>query len=225
MVVADHVLGELSYRRRPPESWSLTTELTLDLVGDLAPGQRVVASASEVAAGAGASFAQGRLVDESGRVFALGSTRTVVVGSAQSVRAADIPVAVERRDCATAEAALGVVYGTVAGSHIATLTAPGEWVNTFGILHGGVASCVAELAAERLFGERNPQLTTARIHTNYLGPVRPGRPYSATARAYRVGRGFAVAEVLGRSGDELCTVSMITARGSQALTQERQERA
>lgn len=212
MVVTDHILGELSFRRRPPEVWSLTTELTLDLIADIPPGQTVHASACEVASARGSSFAHCRLDDGTGRILALGTTRTVYVPATQTEPPSDALTATRLSGAATIEDALDVSYRTDDGSAVAILADTGEWANIFGILHGGVASCVAELAAFRVFNDSNSSLSTARIHTNYLRPASSGTPYQATARAYRVGRGFAVVEVLGHSGGQLCTVSMITAR-------------
>jgi acyl-coenzyme A thioesterase PaaI-like protein len=38
---------------------------------------------------------------------------------------------------------------------------PSGWVNEFGILHGCIWACMAEVAASRVIAERNPDLTTS----------------------------------------------------------------
>ena len=213
MVVADHILGELSYRRRATGNWSLTTELTLDMLATTDRCSTLDASATEITAEPGANFARCELTDSSNRVVAVGTTRTVSVPGTETNP--DVRPKVhtpEHLPESTIEDVLGLTYPLGGHGGEVCLTEPGQWANAFGIMHGGVAACVGELAASRLFSEHNPRLSTAQMHTCFLRPAPLGTPYVATARAYHIGRGFAVAEVLGHSGDRLCTVSTVTAR-------------
>lgn len=95
------------------------------------------------------------------------------------------------------------------------LTLPGSasWANVFGLLHGGVWTCLTEIAAAQLVSERNPGLTTARLHMNFVRASRGDGPVTLIARARHMGSRFAVVEVIGRDADDtVCTISTVTAR-------------
>lgn len=223
MVLADHILGELPYLSRPPKTWTLTGELTLDIIsavpldGELFAEARTVARRSE-------TFVECRITDRTGEIVAAGTTRSVTVPAVGADPLADNAA---RDDAARDDAArydvpieygdidrvLGLSYRPSGDLLHVTMADPDGWVNGFGIMHGGVSACVTELAAAEYVNARNPDLHTAHVHTTYLRPVVVGSPYVATARAYHVGRSSAVVEVLGFGGSgELCTVSTVTAR-------------
>jgi uncharacterized protein (TIGR00369 family) len=213
MVLADHILGELPYVRRPPDTWSLTAELTLDLIGELPVGGHLFAEAVEVVQGAEA-FVQCRITTGAGDLVAVGTTRTVFFAAT-----AQDPVVVTEAassvgtGAVSIEAVLGIDVHHLAEGVQISLADPGNWVNGFGIMHGGVSACVTELAAAAAVGARNPALATAHVHTNYLRPVVADAPFVAVARLHHIGRSSAVVEVSGRGGrGELCTVSTVTAR-------------
>lgn len=213
MVLADHILGELPYLSRPPKTWTLTGELTLDIIsavaldGELFAEARTVARRSE-------TFVECRITDRTGEIVAAGTTRSVTVAAvgadplADNTSRDDVPI-----ECSDIDRVLGLSYRQSGDQLHVEMTDPDGWVNGFGIMHGGVSACVTELAAAEYVSARNPDLHTAHVHTTYLRPVVVGSPYVATARSYHVGRSSAVVEVLGFGGSgELCTVSTVTAR-------------
>lgn len=212
MVLADHVLGELPYVRRPAGTWSLTTELTLDVVGDLTHVTTLAAEARDVAPG-GDTFVTCRIVDDAGAVVAVGSTRCTY-SSATTSEPAPAPLPITTfADATDIDAFLGLSRRTEAGETRVTLAEPGSWANDYGILHGGVSACVSALAAEQAIGNPGTDLVTTRVHTTYLRPVPAGAPFVAIARPSHVGRSVAVVEVIGHGGaGQPCTVSTVTAR-------------
>ncbi|MCF6388698.1 hypothetical protein L2K20_17095 [Mycobacterium sp. MBM] len=213
MVLADHILGELPYRNRPPKTWTLTGELTIDIVsavpldGELFAEARTVARRSE-------TFVECRITDRTGDIVASGTTRSVTTAAIT----ADPPAATAappdaRPEAGDIDCVLGLSYRQSGDLLQVVLADPDGWVNGFGIMHGGVSACVTELAGAEYVGARNPDLHTAHVHTTYLRPVVVGSPYVATVRPYLIGRSSAVVEVLGHGGSgELCTVSTVTAR-------------
>jgi uncharacterized protein (TIGR00369 family) len=225
MVFADHVLGELAFMRRPPHCWALTSELTLDIVRDVEPDDVLCGRATAVGGGAHTGFAQCHITDHLGQLVAVGTTRTVYVRQTDSAPPPLAnPAAVSDISAETIEDLLGLEHtATADGAHV-TMKEPGGWVNGYGILHGGVAACIAEVAARRVVTDRNPQLSIAQLHTSYVRPGRTGASFTASARAYHVGKGFAVVEVVGLDGSgELCTVSTVTARRAETAKQHKEE--
>ncbi|MEH3128977.1 MAG: PaaI family thioesterase [Mycolicibacterium neoaurum] len=218
MVLADHILGELPYLNRPPRTWTLTGELTLDIIRAVPLDGELIAEARTVA-GRSETFVECHITDRTGEIVATGTTRSVTVAAAgadpltdnasqEDAAQEDMPI-----DCSDIDRVLGLSYRQSDDLLHVEMTDPDGWVNGFGIMHGGVSACVTELAAAEYVRAHNPDLHTAHVHTAYLRPVVVGSPYVATARAYHVGRSSAVVEVLGFGGSgELCTVSTVTAR-------------
>ncbi|KUI34262.1 PaaI family thioesterase [Mycobacterium sp. GA-2829] len=213
MVLADHILGELPYMRRPPRTWSLTAELTVEVIRDLSDVDTLIAEAQAVTEGP-ESFVQCRLTDDRHNLLAIGSTRCVYVPATADDPVAEYSAETEvHAETADIDQLLGLNHQGLADGAQVILTDPGSWFNGFGIMHGGVAACVTELAAAAAVGAKNRDLQTAHIHTSYLRPVVAGSPFVASARPFHVGRSSAVVEVLGHGGSgELCTVSTVTAR-------------
>ncbi|MCP3810823.1 hotdog fold thioesterase [Mycobacteriaceae bacterium Msp059] len=211
-VLADHILGELPYMRRPPRTWSLTAELSLDVIGDLPSTDVLFAEAVDVTGGPDA-FLQCRITTAAGRLVAVGTARTAYVAATGEDPVADAAAAPSAvHDDFDASAMLGLQHHDLTDGVEIALLDPGNWVNGFGILHGGVSACVSELAAAEAVRARNPTLSTAHVHTSYLRPVVADAPFVATARLHHVGRSSAVVEVLGRGGrGELCAVATVTA--------------
>jgi uncharacterized protein (TIGR00369 family) len=210
----DHVLGEAlaSYR---PEGWSSTTsELTIDFLAPFDRRSRLNAIAAPIQVEHRGGYSQGRITDEHGTVVAVGSTWAHhLPPRGDPVRPAVRPPCQQVSAAATIEDYLRFErLPSSPDSVVLTLRASASWANVFGLLHGGVWTCLAEVAAAQLVGACNPGLATSRLHTTFVRPGRGDGPVTLTARAHHMGSSFAVVEVLGRSTDTLCTVSTVTAR-------------
>jgi uncharacterized protein (TIGR00369 family) len=193
----------------------LTTELTLDLMGEVTPGAVLNASASLTRLEQRGGFAQGTFDAADGTTVALGTTRTVYVPTKPPAthQGTVNSVAMGETSASTLEEHLGVACATTAaGAHV-QMADPSRWTNGFGILHGGIWACLAEMAASLAIQDKNTALSTARLHTTYLRPGPPGAAVTVSARTYHIGGRLAVTEVLGHTADgTLCTVSTVTAR-------------
>ena len=211
----DHVLGEALAIHRPEGWWTTTSELTIDFLAPFDRRDRLQAKADPIRVEHRGGYAQGRLIDEHGNVVAEGSTwahhlpprgdfdRTVVRPPWQPV-----PIAANIEDHLRFER-----LASPPDSVLLLLRASASWTNVFGLLHGGVWTCLAEIAAAQLVGEHNPRLVTARLHTAFVRPARGDGPVTLTARPRHMGSSFAVVEAIGRSaGDTVCTISTVTAR-------------
>lgn len=218
-IAADHILGEVPYIRRAHDQWSLTTELTIDFVVPPEPGTTLHIWGSPTRIETTGGFAHGEMINAEGGVVALCTTRTLFVPSSPIPPPAELFGATSATGVTTAvtlDEHLGLDFldgGDDTEELCVRMIDPSAWQNNFGILHGGVWACLAEVAASRLVARTRPGLATASIHTTYLRPGAPGAPVSVTARTFHVGGSLAVIECVGRSGDgAICTRSTVTAR-------------
>jgi uncharacterized protein (TIGR00369 family) len=211
----DHVLGESLAVHRPLGWWTTTSELAIDFLAPFGPRSRLRAAAAPIQIEQRGGYARGQITDEHGTVIAVGSTwahhlpprgdpaRPVARPPWQRV---SIAAAIE--DHLRFER-----LPSPPESVLLTLQASASWANVFGLLHGGVWTCLSEIAAARLLSEHNPKLTTARLHVAFVRAAHGDGPVTVTARVLHMGSSFAVVEVFGRSaGDALCTISTVTAR-------------
>lgn len=179
MVPADHILGEPPYLRRPANTWSLTTELPVDVVGSGTSADTLPASGFGLASDGRSNFVQGRIEDARRPVVAVATTRTAYV-PAKVDGLVDLPTPpVSQHDSArTIEELLALDHASTADGTRVTIADTGSWVNGFGILHGGVSACLAEVAAMHAFrntthvwSPRTPTPTTSDLWS----PVRRTR--------------------------------------------------
>ncbi|MCV7412359.1 hypothetical protein AWC05_17240 [Mycobacterium florentinum] len=211
----DHVLGESLAVHRPKGWWTTTSELTIDFLAPFDPQSRLQATADPIQVELRGGYAQARLIDERGFVVAEGSTWAHHLPPRGApalplVRPWNEPAST----VATIEDHLRFErLPSPADSVLLTLRASASWTNIFGLVHGGVWTCLSEIAAAQLLREHNPKLTTARLHVAFVRAARGDGPITVTARARHVGSAFAVVDVLGRAADDtLCTISTVTAR-------------
>ena len=211
----DHVLGEALCIHRPEGWWSTTSELSIDFLAPFDAQSRLQATAVPIQVEHRGGYAEGRLIDEHGTVVAVGST-----WAHHLPPRGDLGAPVARPPCEPASMVAAIEdyvrFERVGGppdSVILTLPGAASWANVFGLLHGGVWTCLTEIAAAQLISERNPGLTTARLHMTFVRAARGDGPVTLTARPRHVGSAFAVVEVLGRAVDDtLCTIATVTAR-------------
>jgi uncharacterized protein (TIGR00369 family) len=213
-IALDHVLGEALFVHSPPGRWSATSELTIDFLAPFDQQNRLQATAAPIHVEQGGGHAQGRLVDEHGTVVAVGSTWTHHLQRRGDFAAPAGRPPWQQVSTATIEDYLRLVrVPSSSDSVVLTLQDTAWWTNVFGLFHGGVWACLAEIAAAQLVTGCNPRLTTARLHTTFVRASRGDGPVTVTARARHVGSAFAVVEVVGRAADDtLCTISTVTAR-------------
>jgi uncharacterized protein (TIGR00369 family) len=202
-VLVDDVLGSAILSARPPQSWSVSTEIAVDFVGPI-PGYGGFLRAEGwlVSTDATGGLALGQVLDYGGNVIAHCRQRGRFV-----------PMAGELVEPAPASYdALGGCFVVPAGEpgHL-ELAVNAELGNPLGNLHGGVALSVSErLAAQTLHDDAWP-LTTASIHVAYARPIAVGTSARFSADTIHRGRTFGVSRVVssGPAGRP-CTIATVT---------------
>jgi acyl-coenzyme A thioesterase PaaI-like protein len=209
-VLVDNVLGYAIIAARPPDHWSVSTEITLEVFPALsvATGQ-LHAEARVVHTDATGGYATGRVLDDDGRLLAVCSQRGRFVPADASSLSSAVP------DLAVPEAAdiadlLGL--GPVATRGIDLDVSP-MLQNPMRNLHGGITLCVADLlAATTLAATDDPPLATASIHATYARPIPAEAPTAFRAVVVHRGRSLAVVNVTAAVGSRACVMVRIVAQ-------------
>ncbi len=213
-VLADHTLGEVPYLRRPPATWAVTTELTIDFARPAEPGETLHARATPTRMEQGGGLVHGVITDAGESVAALATTRCVFVAATRDAPPPSAPGVKTDRTATSIAEHLGLApIATDAGVGL-QLRDVDSWVNDFGILHGGIWTCMTEMAAAAAVSEKNPTLSTAQIKIVFFRSAPLGSAVTVYASPIHVGGRFAVVEVSGHTDDgTLCTKSTVTFRG------------
>jgi uncharacterized protein (TIGR00369 family) len=203
-VLVDNVLGYAIIASRPPDHWSVSTEITLDVVSDLATATgRLHAEASTVHADPIGGFAIGRVYDEAGTLVASCTQRGRFVPAARAT--IESPVLLDEIDEATDLAALLEL-----DDHRLEITP--RLQNPMRNLHGGIAITVSDLvAAAALAATDGPPLVTASIHMAFLRPTPGGAHAAYTADVLHRGRTSALVDVVGTVSGRVCTTARVAA--------------
>ena len=186
-VLVDNVLGYAIIAARPPGHWSVSAEITLDVLEPLPTSGAIHAEARVEHIDGLGGFATARVLDDEGRLLALGTQRGRFVAahgvglepaSYTPVDGSDDVIAWLRR--------------TSAGAR--PFEVPDLLLNPMGNVHGGVSFCLSDLVArDAVAGD----LTTASIHVVYSRGIPAGATLSYDAVVTHAGRSLAVVEVTG----------------------------
>jgi uncharacterized protein (TIGR00369 family) len=203
-VLIDNVLGYAIIASRPPNHWSVSTEITLDVVGDLAAATgRLQAEATTVHADGLGGFALGRVYDEAGTLVASCTQRGRFVAADPAT--VESPILLDHIDEVDDLAGLLDLDG-----HLLEVTP--RLQNPMRNLHGGIAITVSDLvAAATLAATDGPPLITASIHMAFLRPTSGGAHATYTAHVLHRGRTSALVDVVGTVGDRVCTSARVAA--------------
>lgn len=209
-VFADEVLGYALMASLPQGAWSISTEIWLDVVGDL-PGVGASLTGHAVPLQPGA-FSRGELRDAAGRV---------VVECRQRGRRAEAPVSGQLESMV----AVGPVRSQGGADGLATLLGMRDegdtqlvevhatLANPRKMLHGGVSLACSEVAATRSRLRSGCLLPTSSIHIVHTRGVPVGDTVVFHAETRHAGRTLWVTEVVGTVGGRVCTVATVTAQG------------
>jgi uncharacterized protein (TIGR00369 family) len=209
-VLIDNVLGYAIIARRPPGHWSVSTEISMDLLEPLPlDGSRLHASAQVVHADATGGFAVGEVLDDDGRLLAVCRQRGRFVRSGPDPDpvAFDLP-----EDVACLQHLLGATRRTTG----LEVEVTGVLENPMHNLHGGITLSLADLAASHALDDGGPTLVTGSIHVTYVRAVPGGTTVSVDAEVQHRGRSLGSVEVLGRVGDRVCTIGRVSAQPAMA---------
>jgi uncharacterized protein (TIGR00369 family) len=222
-VFADDLLGSAIIRHRPPGRWSVSTEISIDVLEPVpGDGSTLRGGANLVHANAAGALATGQVLDASGQVIAVCQQRGRFVDDAPAGIDLDAPVELERsllpdpEAVPNASALLGVRWAGC-GSRELALPVTDVLVNPLGNLHGGVALCASELVAGQALLGSGPPLVTASVHITFVRPSPLGMVVTLTGRVLHRGRTLGVVEVVGTSPEgKVCTLATVAAHQAKA---------
>lgn len=203
-VLVDNVLGYAIIDSLPPRSWSVSTEIWIDLVAPLpADGSRIHAAARAVQAG---SFAIGRVVDADGRLLAECRERGRQI--------ADVPNAAGAPTFELPDHAgdLAELIGLRPGGDGMVLEVTPALGNPRRMLHGGVSLCASELVATHSRRSGAPELLTTSVHIVHSRPVPVGVRMDFCATTRHAGRTLWVSDVVGSVSGRACTLARVSAQ-------------
>ena len=209
-VLMDDVTGYPITARCQDGQWAVTTELHLDFTrGPALDGSILRADSTVVAVDEDGGLATGRVLDESGRVVALGSARLRFV--AADAPAGSVPDDVRARATATSIVELLGAHHRRDNVGAGMELDPSEWLcNPLGNVHGGVLLCASEIAGHSAVTP-HAEFQTTSIAMAFVRPCPGTEPITFAPRVIYRGRRFAVVQVVGRNRPgKTCTTATVT---------------
>lgn len=206
-VLADNVLGYALMASLPQGSWSISTEIWIDLVGRLPqPGEPITASSRPVQVG---SFAAGQLCDGAGRVIAecRQRGRGVVAGELEPDVGQGLSERVGRRDLAS-------LLGLRTEGAAELLESAPALLNPRRMLHGGVSLAASDVVAAASRLAAGCTLPTTSIHIVHTRGVPAGATVRFAAETRYAGRSLVITDVAGSVDGRTCTLATVTADAS-----------
>lgn len=205
-VLVDNVLGYAIMASLPAQSWSISTEIWLDLLAPLPDdGALLTADAHPRQAG---SFSTGRVLDEAGRLVALCRQRGRLVEKGpdpdRSIPSAG-PLAGQDGQ------AMGDLLGLRSDDTGWALEVTPVLANPRDMLHGGVSLAASEVVGTASRVEQGSTLATSSLHIVHARSVPIGATMEFRATTRHAGRSLWLTDVEGFVGDKLCTTTRVTA--------------
>lgn len=210
-MLLDHVGGLANHIRKGDEEWTLTTELSMELIPeavDLTAGHDdpVVAHARPFAHKTRTALALAEFTHR-GTVIGTGTVRSFYIVAAEFTDFPSDPAHHERKT------GLADMMAVRPGPGPAELRQAADPVlnNSLGVVHGGVAATGLELVADAAVNAAGaagvPPLRTGSLRVNYLRRLLAGDQSRYEATALRVGRstGTASAQAIGADGRQALT--------------------
>lgn len=213
-VLADNASGYAIISGAPEGHWSVSTELTLDLVGTVpTDGRTLIATATLLQRSANAGYSAGTIVDSRGRTLAYVRQRGMYVPGHPGRPERPVQDSSAESDVPS----LKFLFGHEAGDGFTAadldLQVTEDMVNPLGNLHGGVSLCLTEWMATRALREEGPPgLRTTSVHVVYLRPAPLGARLRADVTIGHRGRrlGLAHVKVVTAEGKPVITATVTT---------------
>jgi acyl-coenzyme A thioesterase PaaI-like protein len=195
-VLVDDVLAYAITEDEPPGMWSVSAEITLDLLRPLPPSGDVHMAARLVHADSLGGVATGTLTGANGTVLALASQR------GRYIKAPDDLVGEGGWGGPPAPGDLDRLLAARADVPMATTDA---LANESDSLHGGVSMFLSDVVA----GSLRPDLVTASLRIAYTRTIPIGAEVTWRAEVRHPGRSLAVVDVDGVVDGRICTTSRV----------------
>jgi acyl-coenzyme A thioesterase PaaI-like protein len=206
-VLVDDVTGYAVNTRLADGTWSVTTEIWLDLLAPV-PATGDLSAHAQVVRGSKVSvFTSGTVHDRSGHCIAVCRQRGRALPEAPAqVRPSDYRVPSAATDAA------GLIGLRSLGPDRTGFTVTAHLENPLRILHGGITFCASEIAATSSRSAAGVDLPTSSVHVVYARAIPAGADVDLTVTTRHAGRSFWVSEVTGRVEGRVCSVATVTAQ-------------
>jgi uncharacterized protein (TIGR00369 family) len=218
-VLIDDVLGLALIRQRRAGTWSVSAEISLDVIAPVpADGGRLTCRGRLVGAGAHGGIASGTVTDADGRVIALcgqhsrwvttspadAATRAAASRPRHWAAPAD-PVAASTATGPAGAGSLAELLGarvqaTEGGAEL-SLTVTAGLANPLGNLHGGITFAACDLVAQAALLAAGGPTQTASIRVAYPRPIPLGATLRFQGRLLHRGRGLGIVAVTVTTDD------------------------
>jgi len=212
-VLVDDVLGYALVATRPPHHWSVSAEITLDLLRPVPASGSVRAEAEVVHLDQIGGFSAGRVIDDEGRVLAVCTQR----GRYVSAPGVEVRGTAFARPVGSDAIVPWLTQHFVGGPE--PREAPDLFGNPLGNVHGGISLCLAALNAAAIAPEH---LDIASLHIVYARPIPVGSHVAHRVKTLHQGRGLMTVSVIGEVGGKPATLTQAVLqprdRGAQEPT-------
>jgi uncharacterized protein (TIGR00369 family) len=195
-VLVDDLLGYAIVADLPRGHWSVSAEITIDVLRPLPTSGRVHAEARLVHADDIGGLATGTVSDDDGRLLALTSQRGRFIRS---------PEGLVEEGAWGGPPAPGDLTRLLATRADAPFPTTEVMANEGDSLHGGVSMFLADVVA----GALRPDLVTASVHIAYTRGIPIGSELTCRATVRHGGRSLAVIDVDGMVGDRVGTTARV----------------
>jgi uncharacterized protein (TIGR00369 family) len=217
-VLVDHVAGLVNHYRRADDEWTVSSELSLELIPTALaviaakPDVDVVATGHPVGVRGSSAFGMCELtIDDD--VIGIGTVRSVYVTHPGEFPQ-EWPEPIHGPRPTDLAEIMALRLGDESGSPVIHQQPNPILNNSLAIMHGGVAAAGLELAACAALNVDRPEqpLNTASLRVNFLRQFSAGDESRYTGTALRVGRrsGVAEAQAIGADG-QVALVGRVTA--------------
>jgi uncharacterized protein (TIGR00369 family) len=224
-VLIDNVAGYVFVLRHPSGKWSVSAEITLDMLRPVpADGSVLTAEGIVRHVGQAGGFASASVTDGSGQLLAVATQHGRWVPAAPAADggipvghgtapAGSVPLATDL------DGFLGGQLRAADGGALLELTVTPGLANPLGSMHGGITLCACDLVAQAAVDAAGGPPGTASIHVAYPRPIPVGTKVRFTAEVAHLGRAFGVVRVtaLNDSGRP-CAIATVTTGPTESLS-------
>lgn len=212
-VLVDDVLGYSLVRARPDRLWSVSSEITVDLLRPLRldAGPLHATTVGEQRFDELGGQVAGTVAAADGTVVTVCAQRGRWVPFDGEFAVRDAPP-VDLSGATCVEDLLGGEPESVEGGSRLRLAVGPVLANPLGNLHGGLSLCATDLAASAAVTTWDTPWSTESIRIQYLRPAPAGATVEFRAVVRHTGRTRALVEVAGLVGDRLCTAAHVVGR-------------
>lgn len=206
-VLVDDVTGYAVIDGLVGGSWSVSTEIWLDLVGAVPAVGPLTARAQVVQASSATAFTEGCVRDGSGALVAVCRQR----GRALPESPADMRLPDFRRH-PVPDHVVDLIGLRRLDDDVASLQVTPDLANPRHMLHGGITLCAAEVTAVLSRLAAGSDLVTSSIHTCYTRGIPVGAEIELRAETRHSGRTFWISEVTARHYGRVVAVATVSAQ-------------